>query len=98
MLLIVSSKDSPFFTELTEDEKLIMSADSLFWANSNESLVLVLFSKNTLAIVRCLREGTFLIGRFNTSLNLSAVSKISLISSTDKFLINLLIIVYPFIY
>ena len=38
-------------------------------------LVLVEFSKNTLAMVMSLREGTFFIGRFNTSLKLSAVSK-----------------------
>ena len=62
MLFTVSTKVSPFFTEDEEDEKLITSAESLFSANSKESLVLVEFSKNRLAMVISLKEGTFLIG------------------------------------
>ena len=66
MLLTVSSRVSPFFSELVEAEKLITSAESLFWASSNESLVLVEFSKKTLAIVTSLKEGTFLMVRLMT--------------------------------
>ena len=61
-----------------------MSADNLFSASSNDNLVLVLFSKKTLATVRCLNVGTFLIGLDSTSLNFDAVSNISSISSNDK--------------
>ena len=56
------------------------SADKRFCANSNESLVRVLFSKKMFAIVTSRKEGTFLIGRLITSLNWSAVSKIKSIS------------------
>jgi hypothetical protein len=49
-------------------EKLRTSADSLFSAISNYNFVLVLFSKNKLAIVISLKEGTFLIGLLITSL------------------------------
>ena len=51
-----------------ELEKLIMSAPNLFSANSKEILVLVLFSKNRLAIVISRNVGTFFIGLFITSL------------------------------
>ena len=50
-------------------EKLITSAEILFSASSKERRVLVLFSKNRLAMVISRREGTFLIGRLITSLN-----------------------------
>jgi hypothetical protein len=73
----VSIKVSPLVTEEEEDEKLIISALNLFWASSNEILVLVEFSKNKLATVISRREGTFLIGRLMMALKLSAVSKIS---------------------
>ena len=54
---------------LEEDAlKFTISAESLFSANSNESLVLVEFSKNKLAMVISLNDGTFLIGRLITSL------------------------------
>ena len=59
-----------------EAEKFTTSADNLFSASSNESLVRVEFSKKILAIVMSLREGTFLMGRLITSLKLSAVWKI----------------------
>ena len=51
MLFTVSTKVSPFFTEDEEDEKLITSAESLFSANSKESLVLVEFSKEILPLL-----------------------------------------------
>src|SRR5690606_36146730 len=82
MLLTVSIKVSPFFTELFPEEKLTTSADSLFSASSKDNRVRVEFSKKILAMVMSLREGTFLIGRLMTSLKLSAVSKISWISSS----------------
>src|SRR5690554_1376407 len=81
ILLTVSMSVSPFFTEDCAAEKLIVSADNLFSASSNDSLVLVLFSKKMLAMVISLSEGTFLIGRLITSLKCSAVSKIKSISS-----------------
>ena len=59
---------SPFLTEDCAAEKLITSAESLFCANSKDSFVRVLFSKNILAIVMSLSEGTFLMGRLMTSL------------------------------
>src|SRR5690606_2759336 len=68
MLLTVSIKVSPFFTEDCDAEKLMTSAESLFSANSNESLVLVEFSKNKLAMVISLSEGTFFMGLLITSL------------------------------
>ena len=71
ILFTVSIKVSPFLTEELDAEKLITSADNRFSASSKESLVLVEFSKNKLAMVMSRREGTFLIGRFITSLKLS---------------------------
>jgi hypothetical protein len=68
MLFTVSIRVSPFFTEDWAAEKFITSADSLFSASSKLSFVLVLFSKNKLAIVISLKEGTFLIGLLITSL------------------------------
>jgi hypothetical protein len=70
-----------------EAAKFITSADSLLSANSNESLVRVEFSKNRLAIVTSLNDGTFFIGRLITSLKLSAVENISSISSLVIFFI-----------
>lgn len=68
MLLTVSISVSPLATEELEDAKLITSAERRFSANSKESFVLVLFSKNRLAMVISRREGTFFIGRLITSL------------------------------
>lgn len=68
ILFTVSISVSPFLTDDCAAEKLITSADNLFWANSKESLVLVLFSKNILAIVISRNEGTFLMGLLITSL------------------------------
>jgi hypothetical protein len=62
ILFIVSIKVSPFFAEEAEEEKLIISAESLFSASSNDNLVLVEFSKNKLATVISLNDGTFFIG------------------------------------
>ena len=61
-------------------EKLIISADNLFSANSKDILVLVEFSKNKFAIVISLKDGTFFIGLLIISLKLSAVLNISSIS------------------
>ena len=49
-------------------EKLIVSALKRFSASSKERRVLVLFSKNKLAMVISRNDGTFLIGRLITSL------------------------------
>jgi hypothetical protein len=69
MLFTVSTRVSPFLTELCAALKFITSALSLFSASSKDSLVLVEFSKNRFAIVISRKEGTFLIGRLITSLN-----------------------------
>ena len=76
ILFTVSIKVSPFFTLDDELEKLIVSAPNLFSANSNETRVLVEFSKNKLAIVMSLSAGVFFTGPLSNSLKLSAVSKI----------------------
>ena len=68
ILLTVSIRVSPFLTDDCAAEKLITSAERRFCANSKDSLVLVLFSKNILAMVISRSEGTFLIGRLMTSL------------------------------
>ena len=62
ILLTVSNKVSPFFTDDAPDEKFITSADNLFSAISKDNFVLVEFSKNKLAIVISLSDGTFFIG------------------------------------
>jgi hypothetical protein len=87
MLLTVSSSVSPFLTELEEEEKLMTSAERRFWASSNERRVRVEFSKKTLAMVTSRSEGTFLIGRLSTSLNVSAVCRINWMSALVRFLI-----------
>ena len=46
ILFAVSTSVSPLLTLDEDAEKFIMSAESLFCANSKESFVLVLFSKN----------------------------------------------------
>jgi hypothetical protein len=87
MLLTVSKSVSPFLTELPEAEKLMVSAESLFSANSKDKRVRVEFSKNTLAMVTSRKEGTFLMGRLRTSLNSLAVFIIKSIDSASKSLI-----------
>ena len=77
ILFTVSIKVSPFLTDEEDAEKLTTSALKRFCANSKDKRVRVEFSKNKLATVKSLKEGTFLIGRFNTSLKLVAVSKIN---------------------
>ena len=49
-------------------EKFTISADNLFSASSKDNLVRVEFSKNKLATVISLSEGTFLMGLFKMSL------------------------------
>jgi len=73
-LLTVSISVSPLLTEDEDAAKLTISAESLFSASSKDRRVRVEFSKKTLAIVISRKEGTFLIGLFNTSLKLLAVS------------------------
>ncbi|MNY33219.1 hypothetical protein D3C86_1674860 [compost metagenome] len=80
MLFTVSISVSPLLTEDEDAAKLTTSAESLFSASSNESLVRVEFSKNILAMVMSLNDGTLFMGLLITSLKLSAVSKISSIS------------------
>ena len=87
ILLTVSSKVSPFLTELPAEVKFMVSADNRFSANSNDNLVRVEFSKKRLAMVMSLSEGTFLMGLLITSLNSLAVSSIKLISFSVIFFI-----------
>ena len=70
----MSLKLSPLFKLDELAEKFRTSADRRFSANSNDNFVLVEFSKNKLTIFLPLREGTFLIGLSNFSLNVKAVS------------------------
>ena len=74
MLFTVSTKVSPFFTLEPAAEKLTTSAERRFSANSKDKRVRVEFSKKRLATVKSRSEGTFLMGRFNTSLNSLAVA------------------------
>lgn len=87
MLFTVSMSVSPFETDETDAEKLTTSAERRFSANSNEVRVRVLFSKNRLAMVVPLSEGTFLMGRDNTSEKVSAVRRISSMSFLLRYLI-----------
>ena len=84
MLLTVSIRVSPLLREDEEAEKLTISADKRFSANSKERRVRVEFSKNKLAMVISLRDGTFFMGLLITDLKLSAVWKIKSISSSDN--------------
>src|SRR5690606_33106001 len=68
ILFTVSIRVSPFLTDDCDEEKFNTSADKRFSANSKDNLVLVEFSKNRLAMVISLSEGTFLMGRLITSL------------------------------
>ena len=87
MLFTVSMSVSPFETDETDAEKLTTSAERRFSASSNEVRVRVLFSKNRLAMVVPLSEGTFLMGRDNTSEKVSAVRRISSMSFLLRYLI-----------
>ena len=77
ILFTVSTRVSPFLTEDEPAEKLTTSALKRFSANSKDRRVRVLFSKNKFAIVISRSVGTFFMGRFKTSLNSLAVSRIS---------------------
>src|SRR4029077_7164201 len=77
----VSTRVSPFCTELPLAATLTVSAERRFSANSNEIRVRVDASKNRLTMVLPRSAGTFLIGRSETSLNGSAVSSTSRICS-----------------
>ena len=77
----VSMSVSPFSTEEPEAVKLSVSAERRFSAISNETRVRVDASMKRL-MTSCPRNaGTFFTGRSLTSLNPSAVSRISSISS-----------------
>ena len=91
MVFKVSITDSPFFTLLVEEEKLIISALSLFAAISNEVLVLVLGSKNKLTIVLPLRAGTFFTSLSDTSRKESAFANIKSISSRLRLPVSIIL-------
>ena len=71
----VSTSVSPFCTELPVAATFTVSAERRFSANSKEMRVRVEASKKRLTIVLPRRAGTFLMGRSDTSLNGSAVSR-----------------------
>src|SRR5437868_14480054 len=80
----VSMSVSPFSTLDPEAVKLSVSADRRFSAISNDTLVRVDDSMKRL-MTNCPRSaGTFFTGRSLTSLNPSAVSRISVISSGER--------------
>src|SRR5436309_11206856 len=80
----VSTSVSPFETEEPLAATFTVSADSRFSANSNEIRVRVEASKNRLTMVLPRSAGTFLIGRSETSLKGSAVSRTSRICSGER--------------
>ena len=77
----MSTRLSPFSRAEPEAEKLRLSADRRFSAISKLERVRVEASKKRLMTVLPRSVGTFLIGRSPTSLNDSAVSRISSISA-----------------
>src|SRR5882757_7434848 len=96
MLFTVSISVSPLLTDDDEAAKFTTSAERRFSASSNDRRVRVEFSKNILAMVTSRKEGTFLIGLFNTDLKVSAVSNISSISARFKsFMPNKCLVLSP---
>ncbi len=83
-LRAVSTRVSPLLTEDPWAATLTVSAESRFSANSKLMRVRVEASKKRLTIVFPRRAGTFLIGRSLTSLNGSAVSRMSRICSARE--------------
>src|SRR5919112_3992228 len=75
--LAVSTSVSPLLTEDPAAATFTVSADSLFSANSKDMRVRVEASKKRLTIVLPRSAGTFLMARSLTSLNGSAVSRMS---------------------
>src|SRR5690606_17137883 len=71
-------------TLLPFSEKSITSALSRWAASSKLVRVRVLFSQNALTTTRPRSAGTFLMLRVETSLNVSAVSRMTRISSADS--------------
>src|SRR6266581_4080887 len=82
--LAVSTRVSPFCTALPEAATFTVSAESRFSANSKEMRVRVDASKNRLTIVLPRSAGTFLMGRSDTSLKGSAVSRTRRIWSAER--------------
>src|SRR6185295_13774358 len=80
-LRAVSTRVSPLDTDEAAVATLTVSALNRFSANSNEMRVRVDASKNRLTMVLPRSAGTFLMGRSLTSLNGSAVSRMSRIWS-----------------
>ena len=80
----VSASDSPFTVAEVDAEKLMPSAERRFAAISKLVRVRVLGSRNRLTMVRPRSVGSFLMRRWLTSLNESAVSRISVMSSAVR--------------
>ena len=84
MFLAVSMNVSPFDRLLPEEEKSIVSAPSRRAASEKLVRVRVEFSKNRLAQVRPARIGIFCAQLAVASLNVTALSRMMLISSADR--------------
>src|SRR5438128_7337007 len=82
--LAVSTSVSPFCTALPVAATFTVSAERRFSANSKEMRVRVEASKKRLTIVLPRSAGTFLMGRSDTSLNGSAVSRMRRIWSGER--------------
>ncbi len=80
----MSSSVSPFTVDDVDPEMLIASAESRLAAISKLVRVRVDGSRNKLITVLPRRVGTFLIGRSEISTNVSARSRICVISSADR--------------
>ena len=79
----MSTRLSPLTVEVEEPPKLRLSAERRFSASSKELRVRVEGSLNMLTMVLPLSVGTFLIARSLTSENALAVSRMSLMSSSE---------------
>jgi hypothetical protein len=80
----VSRRVSPFDTLDAATLILTASADKRLAASSKDVLVRVDASKKRLITVFPRRAGTFLTSRFEISVNVSAVSRMPVISAADK--------------
>ena len=83
----VSTRISPLVTEEVEAEILMASADNRFAAISNDVRVRVEDFEEEVDDGPASKGGTFLMARADTSLKVSAVSRMSVISSAESSLI-----------
>ncbi len=84
MFLAVSMNVSPLDRLLPDEEKSIVSAPSRRAASEKLVRVRVEFSKNRFAQVRPARTGSFRVQLAVASLNVPALSRMTLISSAER--------------